>query len=148
MVIKIRNEKELRACGLMVDPDDPGKVIRVEDASTGAVAGLTTSNRPVERTEPVGTSRKVVFKIVHRVPWPHAAGETRLDQSSRYVARDYGYDDSGTWAWEVDVLEPGSQNHLPLVDHVAGLRRFKARDNGATRTVEDIERKSWPCIAA
>jgi hypothetical protein len=131
MVIKFRTEKELLAYGLMVDPDDPGKAIRV---GASKEAG------------PVATSRKALeeFLVAALGDGDHSLQVATPGPPTLVMVRDYGCDDSGVRAWEVDVRDPGSENNLPLeavVGHVAWWRRFKARDLGTPRTVEDIERE-------
>jgi hypothetical protein len=145
MVIKFRTEKELRTYGLMVDPDDPGIVVRVEVANK-TVAGLTTSDGPGQGTGPVGTSRKTLeeFLVDALADGDHSLQVATPGPPTLVMVWDYGFDDFGVRAWEVNVLDPGSENQLPLaavVDHAAWLRRFKVRDIGTTRTVADIERE-------
>jgi hypothetical protein len=94
----------------------------------------------------VGTSRKALeeFLVDTLGEGDHSLRVATPGPPTLVMVRDYGFDDFGDRAWEVDLLDPGSQNNLPLeavVDHVAWLRRLKARDSGATRTVEDIERE-------
>src|SRR5262249_47711980 len=116
MIIKFRNEKELLAYGLMVDPHDPNTVVRVDGGSKEAVAGLTTSVRPGVGPGPVGTSRKALeeFLVDTLGDGDHSLQVATPGPPTLVMVRDYGYDYSGVRAWEVDVLDPGSQNNLPL----------------------------------
>jgi hypothetical protein len=147
VVLRFRAEKELRAYGWMLDPDDPGKAIRLEDTSRRPAADAMTPARPagVPGGDGAAATRKRLEEcLVDTLGDGDHSLQVATPGPTLVMVRDYGFDEAGGRAWDVHVLDPGSENQLPLaavVDHVAWLRRFKARGRGATRTVADIERE-------
>jgi len=144
VVIKLRDENALRAYGIMVDPSDSTRAIAIKDVSANAKS-VEPSGKFIAAQQPVlAMTRRFLeeFLVDALGDGDHSLQVYSPGPPTLVMVRDYGVDDFSDRAWEVQVIDPASENNLPLeavVEHVAWLRRFKTRVDGSTRSPRVVE---------